>query len=201
MMKLIATCLRCAQLLTTTLLLSGCQLTSSEVEPALPAVPVAGSASLVYRANGLPVVANNSVNIGTIITAFFADPRAVKAKWSGSGSLLLSASDVLNQPDGYLTHTLVLELNSFHGLGTYVLAATTAYPASYYQLTTYDTNGHPLDHAEQYPVASAPSRVVITTWDATTRHLTGTFEASVAGPNTILSPTRLTEGAFDLQVD
>lgn len=203
-MKSIAAKLRWPHLLLASLpLVAGCKLTTTEVEPALPAVPVNSSATLVYRANGQPVVANNSTNIGTFIAVFFGDPRAVSAKLSAGNNLRLFASDVQNQPAGYLTHSLMLELSGFHGLGTYSLlpATPTAYPATYYQLTTYDNAGHPVDHAEQYPVASAPAQVVVTAWDATTRHLAGTFEVSVAGPNNLQRPTRLTEGTFDLTVD
>ena len=185
------------------LLLLGCKLTTTDVEPALPAVPVNDSATLVYRANGLPVVANNSVNIGTIFLAFLGDSRAVKAKWPGQGSSLsLVGSDVHNQPGGYLTHSLNMELVAFHGAGTYPLLPTmAAYPGTYYQLTTYNPTGNPLDHAEQYPVATAPAQVVITDWNPGTRQLTGTFTLDVAGRNNPQAPTHITEGGFVVVVD
>ncbi|QKG51649.1 hypothetical protein [Hymenobacter sp. BRD67] len=183
--------------------LLGCKLTSNDVEPSLPAVPVNNSATLVYRANNQPVVANNSTDFAKLIVSFLGDLRAVRAKWPTGGNLELFGSDIDNQPDGYLTHSLVLELVSFHGIGTYSLLPTspTSYPASYYQLTTYSSTGSPVDHAEQYPVISAPAQVVITDWNPSTRHINGTFALDVAGVNNLQNPTHLTEGSFDLVVD
>ncbi|MGI4833660.1 MAG: hypothetical protein ACRYFK_09390 [Janthinobacterium lividum] len=184
-------------------LLAGCRLTSTEVEPALPVGPVSSSATLVYRANGVPIVANNALNLGTFLIAIFGDPRAVVAKFPTGGNLLLRGSDVHNQPVGYLTHSLTLELPAFHGAGAYSLlpASPQAYPTSYYYLTTYDGAGHPLDHAEQYPAASAPAQVIVTDWNPVSRHLAGTFALDVAGPNNPQIPSHLTEGSFDLIVD
>lgn len=184
-------------------MLLGCKLTSTEVEPALPDAPINGSATMVYRANGLPIVANSSVDFVTLIVSFLGDTRAVRAKWPAGGNLQLFGSDIHNQPNGYLTHSLVLQLASFHGTGTYSLlpASSTSYATSYYQITTYSNDGSPVDHAEQYPVASAPAQAVVTDWNPMTRHLAGTFLLDVAGPNNPLKPTHLTEGSFDLVVD
>lgn len=185
-------------------LLPGCKLTSTDVEPELPAGQVNNSSTLVYRANGVPIVANNSVNIGTFIVAIFADPRAVAAKLSADSTLTLRSVDANNQPTGYATHALLLEVKKFYGAGTYAINAASGpygYTATYYQVTTYTSEGNPIDHATQYPVASRPGQLVITKWEPGTRHIQGTFALPVAGRNNVQNPTEITEGRFDVEID
>ena len=183
--------------------LSGCRLTSTEVEPALPPGQVNDSATLVYRVNGIPIVANNSVDIGTILVAFLGGSQSVAARLTADSTLSVQGSDVNNQPDRYPTHNLSLEIANFRGAATYPVGA--AGPYGYYgtvfQVVTYDSVGHPFDHAEQYPVAGTPNQVVITGWQPATRHLQGTFVLHVAGPNNAQKPTEISEGHFDVLVE
>lgn len=190
-------------LLLAVLFLSGCKLTSAEVEPALPPGPVNGSATLVYRVNGTPVVANNSVNIGTILVAFLGGSRSVAAKLTADSILFIQGSDINNQPDRYPSHNLSLAVAKFRGPATYP-AGTAGRYASYqtlYQVVTYDSAGHPLDHAKQYPTADTLNQVIITEWQPASRHLQGTFVLHVAGPNNPQKPTEISEGHFDVVVD
>ncbi|MFC7669128.1 hypothetical protein ACFQT0_18560 [Hymenobacter humi] len=56
----------------------GCSLTSREVEPDLPTERISGGNTLVYRADGLPVVAHNDSSFGTIIGSIFGGKGPVR---------------------------------------------------------------------------------------------------------------------------
>lgn len=180
------------------LALAGCRLAATDVEPALPAGRVNASPTLAYRANGLPVVANNSVNIGSILIAVFGGRDAVRAELGHDSTLSVFASDVRNLPASYSFHNLWLTVPRFHGVGTYPLQpATGSYGNTYYQVATYDSLSQAAYHAEQYLAASPTNRIVITSWDSTSRVLQGTFQLRV-GPQ---GSTELNDGRFDVNVE
>ena len=178
------------------LLLAGCRLTATDVEPALPAGRVDSSPTLVYRADGLPVVANNSVNLGTILVAFLGGRDAVRAEVGYDSTLSIFASDVRNLPANYRFHNLTVTVPHFHGVGTYQLQpAPNSYDNTYFQVATYDSLGYASYHAEQYLAASPANQLVITAWDSTSRVLQGTFRLQVSGG------TELSDGRFDLDLE
>lgn len=179
-------------------LLAACSLTAEEVEPALPSGPVNGSNTLAYYANGRPTVANNSNNLGTILAGIFGgDTRAVVGQLR-SGGVSLRATDYVTARDaGVSYHVLYLAINSFHGPGTYPLTrGGTSYQESSAQNTSPTAPAAPT----YYPAPPGPSQVVVTGWDAATRHLQGTFALTAAAPG-VAAPVALTDGRFDLILD
>jgi len=187
-------------------LLTGCSLTSENVEPALPSGRVNDSNTLVYRADGKPVVTNTSTDIFTIIVAAFGDPRAVVAKLSANN--ILTVSSRYTPPNGVGSNTsrgLELNIQNFTGPGTYPLLgpATGGYLTfASYQEYYPSGNGPTYTYGPLYGVLpGAPAQVTVTAWDSATRQLKGTFELTVAARPTGTSLLALTEGRFDLTVD
>lgn len=176
--------------------LGSCSLTTKHVEPALPTGQVNGANTLVYRADGVPVVAHNYTTLFGVLLAIFGDGRAVTGKlYTYDSTLVVRAADVQNTPpDGGRNHLLELALPRFRGVGAYApLAATTTYrelPAPYDAQVP----------SPAWPLAPAvPAQVLVTHWDPATRQLQGTFSLAVAAPGA--APVALTEGSFDLTVD
>lgn len=192
---------RCG-LVALTSLLASCSLTSANVEPALPAGRLNDSSTLVYRANGQPVVTNNSANLFTVLVAFLGDPRAVTGKLAPDSTLTLRSID--SQPSGSFTHLLKLGVPKFKGVGTYLLTVPGAnsYAQTTFQLLdTSSPTGPPTYYPEQLVVTGAPASVEVTSWNATTRHLQGIFTLTVAAPGATQAVTTITEGRFDVDVD
>ena len=175
-------------------LLVGCTLTSTEVEPDLPDGRANDSDTLVCHVDGLPVVANNYTDLGTIIVGILLDPRQVVGKVDYAGTLTIRGIDA---PVGTKSHTIRLSLPKFQGLGTYVLQAPATYYQEYVKPATTSGSGTTLTFTL---VPTVPAQVTITGWDTATRHLQGTFLFTVAtaatAPNVVI-----TDGRFDLTVD
>ena len=192
---------RRASLLSLLPLLASCSLTSHEVEPDLPTGRISGGNTVVYRADGLPVVAHNDSSFGSLlvsIISFGGDPRPVAGKLTAGNELLIRARDSQNAPvAGNKSHELYLVAAAFQGVGTYALAA----PGSYYQETLQTGNVDNLPFPVTFnPTTSATPQLTVTEWNATTRHLVGTFAFTVTPPGTSQS-VALTEGRFDVLVD
>ncbi|OGX85691.1 hypothetical protein [Hymenobacter coccineus] len=180
------------------LLAAGCTITASDVEPALPDGQIEGSSTLAYYSNGRPVVANNSSSLISILVAVFGDSRAVAGQLRGGTQLSLRAVD--DQSAAYAGgkyHALRLTLSGFHGLGTYPLDAQ----STYYQELTPRASGQSVPPDPTfYVVTTAPAEVIITGWDAATRHVRGMFVLAVAtAPGA--PAVALTDGRFDLILD
>lgn len=183
--------------------LAGCSLTTTNVEPTVPDGRLNDSSTLVYRANGQLVVTNNAVDLITILVSFLGDPRAVVAKLSADSTLTLRSIDgQSNLPPGTLRHQLRLVIVRFKGAGTYSLAAPAlgSYPQATFQLLDTSQAGAPVYYPEQTMVAGPPGQVVVTSWNAATRQLQGTFTLTVAARGTT-QLTSITEGRFDADVD
>lgn len=179
------------------LLLAGCSLSHTNVEPDLPNGQLNADNTLAYHINGQPVVAHNYSNLGTVLLSIFGDGRSVVGKRFIDSTLVIRGADGQNAtPAGGKNHVLSLTLTKFRGQGTYRLSS----PA-----TTYQELAVPYDPAQAsgrptFTVASAaPAEVVITSWAPTTRRLQGTFRLAVAAPDQ--SAVTITDGRFDLVVD
>ena len=180
------------------LLVAGCTLTASDVEPALPSGQVNGNSTLAYYANGRPVVANNSFSLISILVAAFGDSRAVVGQLRGGSRLDLRAIDGQSAAAaGGKYHALFLALNTFHGSGTYALDAHAAY---YQEITPHESGQYVPPDPTFYPVPTALAEVIITGWDAAARRLQGTFALTVAAPG-VAPAVALTDGRFDLTLD
>lgn len=182
------------------LALAGCRLTSAEVEPALPTGRLNNSPTVVYLAAGRPIVANNSVNIGTFIGVLFGARLPVTATLAADSTLRLRAIDSSNQPTGYDQHDLVLQISKFQGAGTYALQVGRYYGGTTYQVYSA-ADGNPVAQLPQYPIAGATNQLVITAWNPTLRTLQGTFELLAVAPANAQLSTAITAGRFDVDVD
>ncbi|MBF9237982.1 hypothetical protein I2I05_11310 [Hymenobacter sp. BT683] len=175
---------------------AGCSLTTTEVEPELPTGRVSDGNTLVYRSNGVPVVAHNDSSLGTFLTSLFGDNRPVAGNLIGSNELIIRARDSQNEAVGGQTrHELHLALPDFQGVGTYFIAS----PYSYYQ-ETIPTKSRNNQTPPQtfYPTTAAT--VEVTEWNPTTRQLRGTFGCTVADTTTGQLVV-LTDGHFDVIVN
>ncbi len=187
-------------------LLTGCSLTSENVEPALPSGRVNESSTLVYRADGKPVVSNNSTDIITIIVAAFGDSRAVVAKLLANNTLAIRTTNTPPSGVGSTTsRRLELNLQNFTGPGVYPLLGPAA--AGYSTFASYQEyypsgNGTGYTFGPAYGVLpGASAQVTVTSWNSATRQLQGTFELTVAARPAGTPRFVLTEGKFDLTVD
>ncbi|OGX88227.1 hypothetical protein BEN47_09050 [Hymenobacter lapidarius] len=177
---------------------AGCTLTTAEVEPELPTGRVSDGNTLVYRADGLPVVAHNDTSLGTILISTIGGTRPVVGRLYAGTAVVIRARDSQNEAVvGQQQHELQLELLAFQGVGTY----TVALPGSFYQASPYPNNQQaPAAAQTYYPAGTAAARVVVTEWNATTRQLRGTFAFTATAPATGQA-VALTEGRFDLILD
>ncbi|NML68084.1 hypothetical protein HHL22_23035 [Hymenobacter sp. RP-2-7] len=182
------------------LALAGCRLTSTEVEPALPTGRFNSSSTVVYRANGSPVVANNSADIGTFIVALFGAKLPVTATLAGDSTLTIRAIDSRNQPDGYPQHDLTLQVSKFRGSGTYALQVGRYYSGTMYQEYAATPTGL-VAQAPQSPIAGAVNQLTITAWDPAQRTLQGTFELLAVAPSNAQLTTAITAGSLDVDVE
>lgn len=182
------------------LALAGCRLTSTEVEPALPTGRFNNSSTVVYRANGSPVVANNSADIGTFIVALFGAKLPVTATLTADSTLTIRAIDSRNQPEGYPQHDLTLQISKFRGPGTYALQVGRYYSGSMYQEYAPTPTGLVARNA-QYPIAGAVNQLVITAWNPTLRTLQGTFELLAVATSNAQLQTAITAGSLDVDVE
>lgn len=181
-------------------LLAGCSLTSKQVEPALPAGRLNSSPTVVYLANGSPVVANNALNVGTFIGALFGAKQPVLATLTADSTLNIRAIDSRNQPAGYAQHDLTLQVSKFRGPGTYALQVSGYYGGTVYQEYTPTLTGLVVQDT-QYPITGAVNQLVITAWNPTLHLLQGTFELLAVAPGNALLTTNITAGSFDVDVD
>ena len=181
-------------------LLAGCSLTSKQVEPALPAGRVNSSPTVVYLANGSPVVANNAINVGTFIGALFGAKQPVLATLTADSTLSIRAIDSRNQPIDYTQHDLTLQVSKFRGPGTYALQVTRYYSGTMYQEYTPTPTGL-VAQGTQYPITGAVNQLVITAWNPTLHILQGTFELLAIAPGNASLTTSITAGRFDVDVD
>ncbi|QKG51647.1 DUF6252 family protein [Hymenobacter sp. BRD67] len=179
------------------LLLTGCSLTSKEIEPALPVGRIDNSDTLVYYANGLPVVANNHTDLGTVIGGIFSGSshsRPVEGELNADNSCdIYGADEPSDRATGAKAHELTLHFLNFKGVGTYQL--NTAFSSYQEYILPYLSNqfiSYSLDIA-------APGEVTITAWDSTNRHLQGTFQV-LAIADSGKQQVALTAGSFDLVV-
>ncbi|GAB3310053.1 hypothetical protein GCM10027511_22920 [Hymenobacter humi] len=163
----------------------------------MPTERISGGNTLVYRADGLPVVAHNDSSFGTIIGSIFGGKGPVRGYRDFNNELVIHGVDSQNQPaTGRKQHVLHLELPAFQGTGTYALAA----PGTFYQVSVFNSEKR-LDSPQTfYPLSASGARVTITQWDAASRHLQGTFSAELAEQRNG-QPLALTEGRFDLILD
>ena len=184
-------------------LASACTLTSTNVEPDLPSGQVNASNTVVYRADGLPVVAHNYADLGTVVAIFLFDPRGVAGQLELDSTLTIRAYDKQNASVPEIqNHSIELTLLDFQGVGTYRLRTPgMTHSLSSYQLSTRQQNPNaPSATQTFYPVPTAVPEVTITLWDPATKHLKGTFSftaASTTGAQTV----EITDGRFDLVLD
>lgn len=102
--------------------LMGCSLTSANVEPALPTGRINDSDTVVYRADGQPVVANKVVDLIAILLSFLGDPRAVVGKLLTDSTLTIRATNTpASGANDVRTRRLLLVIPKFRGVGTYIL--------------------------------------------------------------------------------
>ncbi|ALW86415.1 hypothetical protein AUC43_15775 [Hymenobacter sedentarius] len=178
-------------------LVVGCSLTSSEVEPNLPTGRISGGNTLVYQAEGLPVVAHNDSSFGTIISSIFGGKGPVSGYLDFTNQLVIHGVDSQNPPAaGQKQHVLHLELPAFQGPGTYALGA----PETFYQVSVFNSDKRLDSPLTFYPVSAPGARVTVTQWDAASRHLQGTFSVKLVEQGTGQS-VALTDGRFDLILD
>ena len=179
------------------LLAAGCTITASDVEPALPDGQVEGSSTLASYANGRPVVANNSSSLISILVAAFGDSRAVAGRLRGTQLDVRAVDDQSAAYAGGKYHALHLLINAFQGPSTYPMDGQLTY---YQEITPHASGQYVPQGPTFYPVPAAPAEVIITSWDAATRHVRGTFVLTVAtapGAPAVV----LTAGRFDLVLD
>ncbi|MDQ2772970.1 MAG: hypothetical protein M3Y54_20995 [Bacteroidota bacterium] len=180
------------------LLGAGCTLTSTEVEPDLPTGQVNGGSTLVFRADGLPVVTQNYTDIGTVLSSIFADPRGVSGRLSAGNVLTIYAADIQN-PISTTTngHSLRLTLNGFHGTATYQLMG---FDSDYQETTHYQSAQTQFTILTFFPAPTTTPQVTVSQWDPLSRRLQGTF-AFTAVANGSSQPVALTDGRFDVTID
>ncbi|MCC3159323.1 hypothetical protein LJ737_18925 [Hymenobacter sp. 15J16-1T3B] len=169
--------LLCAPALAATL--TACTLTSTDVEPTPPQEPVSGQATVSYRLDGQPVVANNYSNLGDIF--LLAVPLLnrkfpVEATVWEDSTLVLAAIDAQrpteeSQPTPQqVRHDLVLRVPGFHGVGTY-----TSFEASFAEQRR-DARQQWQSGPELLAAPGAPQRLTVTEWTPDRREVRGTFE-------------------------
>ena len=179
--------------------LHGCTLTSREAEPELPSLPVNQSNTVVYRLNGIPVVAHNYTDLATQLLLPLLGPFGgrlpVLAALSTDGTLTINCTDNQNVTrPGFAQHSLGLQLTQFRGVGTYAPSpVNTIFRKSIRDATDETWIFGPVQHL----AAASPAEVIITEWNPTTRHLRGTFtldfEAATNAPTAFVR-----DGQFDL---
>ncbi|WP_375417422.1 hypothetical protein [uncultured Hymenobacter sp.] len=187
--------LRRAALLPALSALAACTLTSEEVEPALPQIPVHNSNTVAYKLNGLPVVAHNA---GSVLASIFGGGRypPVDVHFETDSSLIFTSADEQNErAPGLVVHALQWQLTRFRGVGSYRPgpAETT------FQLYTYDAgrNTQPTGPVQQLDL-SQPAEITVTEWNPATRYVRGTFRLHFAARNGAPAAA-LSEGAFALK--
>ncbi len=174
---------------------TGCTLTADDVEPALPTPPVLGTNTVVYRLNGLPVVAHN---YGSVISSVFGGNRypPVDVFFDPDSGLVVRSADKQNvQRPGYVTHELEWALPRFRGLGRY---RPDAARTTFRRLMRDNSNGFTTLVPPQLLDSQQPAEVIITQWDSVKRQVSGTFVLHFAAQNGAPAAA-LTEGAFDLK--
>jgi hypothetical protein len=184
---------RAKYLLFSFLILSSCTITADDVEPALPAVPVYNSNTVVYRYNGLPVVAHNSISLIRAIFPIFSGPP-VEAYFDADSALVFRSYEGQNFAEaGSVQHRLEWRLANFRGVGSY--RPDTAYTTL--QLYTRQTNNNDVAGVLQPVSRQQPGTVSVTAYAAAQHKVRGTFvlhfPARAGAPEAVL-----TEGAFDL---
>ena len=180
--------------------LGGCTLTSTTVEPDLPAGAINESSTVAYLLNGQSVVAHNYADLSTlllspILSQFGGGGAPVQAALRPNGTLVLSCVDAQNivRP-GYVQHGLSWQLTAFRGATTYqpVPAGTV------FQQQTRDAADETWLQGPVQPLArQAPAEVVVTEWDPATRHLRGTFHLQFEAVGSATA-AEVRDGRFDL---
>lgn len=181
--------------------LHGCSLTAREVEPELPSLPVNQANTVVYRLNGIPVVAHNYTDLATQLLlpllGQFGGQRPVMAALSADGTLTIGCSDDQNVTrPGYAQHSLGLQLTQFRGAGAYAPAPL----FTVFRKSVRNANDETWLHGPvQRLAATSPAEVVVTEWNPTTRHLRGSFAVDFEA-TTGASAASVRNGQFDLVV-
>ena len=179
---------------------SGCTLTTTTVEPALPQGRVNDSNTVAYLFNGQAVVAHNYSDLSTlllnpILSQFGGGGAPVQAALRPDGTLVLGCVDAQNivRP-GYVQHGLAWQIAAFRGAATYQpLPAGTAF-----QTQTRDAADETWRRGPVQPLAAqAPAEVIVTEWNAATRQLRGTFRLQFAAVGSTPA-AEVREGRFDL---
>lgn len=176
-------------------LAASCTFTATgEVEPALPSAPVYNSNTVVYKLNGLPVVAHNA---SSVLASVFGGNQfpPVDIHFEADSSLVFESADEQNERQpGRTLHALEWKLPRFRGVGSYRPAPA----GTSFQLSTYNADRYP----EAGPLLSLdpalPAEIVVTAWDAATQHVHGTFVLHFAAQNGAPAAA-LSEGAFDMK--
>ena len=174
---------------------TGCTLTADDVEPALPTPPVLGTNTVVYRLNGLPVVAHN---YGSVLTSVFGGNRypPVDVFFDLDSSLVVRSADEQNERrPGYVTHELEWVLPRFRGLGRY---QPNPAKTTFRLLVRDNDNRFATPGPQQFLDSQKPAEVIVTKWDSTKRQVSGTFVLHFTAQNGAPAAA-LTEGAFDLK--
>ena len=181
--------------------LHGCSLTAREVEPELPSLPVNQANTVVYRLNGIPVVAHNYTDLATQLLlpllGQFGGQRPVMAALSADGTLTIGCSDDQNVTrPGHPQHSLGLQLTRFRGTGAYAPAPL----CTVFRKSVRNADNETwLYGPVQRLAATSPAEVVVTEWNPTTRHLRGSFAVDFEA-TTGASAASVRNGQFDLMV-
>jgi hypothetical protein len=159
-----------------------CTLTGTDVEPPLPLEPVSGQPTVAYQLDGLPVVANNSFDLGTIFVSFFAGNREypVEAELLADSTLVLSAIDSQRDQSGgddrlqKVQHGLQVQVPRFRGVGSYAQLAVQ------FAERTRPAPDQPWREGRTLTAApGAAQRFTVTEWKPAERQLRGTFELTL----------------------
>lgn len=172
--------------------LAGCTLTSEDVEPVLPAVPVRNANTVAYQLNGAPVVAHNGGG-----TLFGRGNESVYAYFEPDSSLVIESVDQQNPSvAGTALHDLRWTLPRFQGVGRYQpVPAQTSFQLIFQEgPRRFDVPGpvQPLD-------VSRPAEIIVTSWDPSTQRVQGTFVLHFAARDGAPAAA-LSAGAFDLRL-
>ncbi|GAB3867324.1 hypothetical protein GCM10028824_09470 [Hymenobacter segetis] len=175
--------------------LASCTLTADDVEPALPSVPVFQTNTVAYQLNSLPVVAHNYGSLISAVFSFGSRSRPVDGFLYPDSTLVIGSVDDQNYiGPGAVQHGLEWQLLHFRGVGRYV-----AVPGhTFLQVDTRDAANKEWINGPRQPLAAQPAtEVVVTAWDPTTQHISGTFSMRFAAVGSA-PDADLRDGRFDL---
>ncbi|MCI1187272.1 hypothetical protein MON38_07555 [Hymenobacter sp. DH14] len=178
---------------------AGCTLATTDVEPALPDVPVFQGNTVEYHLNGVPVVAHDyGQSLLAAIFSFGRWAKPVNGLLYPDSTLQINSADTQNyESRNSVLHGLTFQLAHFRGAGRYLPTPT----ATTLQLATRDAaNQHWLPGPAQMLPTQNPGIIEITAWDPNTRHISGTFALRFAAAGNAAA-AELQDGRFDLTLE